>query len=201
MRSLFNPESFLWKPFGFIGDLVMLSLLWLVCSFPVVTLGASCAALYDAVEHVMRRKDESPIPRFFSTFRRELGQGALTTLIALAVGAAFFFAPLLVFSREDAWPYLLAAWALLGFFLLCYLCWLWPTLSRFSMGLGPLLSASLRLALGHILKSAAMAILWGAVLYAGFRFMAPLFVCPALAAFLSTYLIEPVFRQYEENKG
>ena len=94
-------------------------------------------------------------------------RGFLTTLVALAVGAAFFFAPLLVFSREDAWPYLLAAWALLGFFLLCYLCWLWPALSRFSMGLGPLLGASLRLALGHILKSAAMAILWGAALYAG----------------------------------
>ena len=46
MRSLFNPESFLWKPFGYIGDLVVLSLLW-VCSIPVVTLGASSAALYD----------------------------------------------------------------------------------------------------------------------------------------------------------
>jgi len=199
MRSLFNPESFLWKPFGFIGDLVMLSLLWLVCSIPLVTLGASSAALYDATVHALRRRDEMPIPRFLSTFRRELKQGIFTTLVALAAGAVFFFAPLLVFGRQADGRFLLAAWLLLGFFLLCFLCWLWPALSRFTMELGPLLAASLRLALGHILRSAAMALLWGVTLYLGLRFAAPLFVCPALAAFASTYLIEAVFRQYEKE--
>lgn len=201
MRKFFNPESFLWKPFGFIGELVMLSLLWLVCAIPLVTLGASSAALYDATMHTLRRRDEMPIPRFFSTFRRELKQGILTTLVALAAGAVFFFAPLLVFDRQDGWPYVIAAWVLLGFFLLCFLCWLWPVLSRFTMELGPLLGASLRLALGHILRSAAMAVLWGAVLYTGLRFAAPFFICPALAALACTHLIEPVFRKYENTQG
>ena len=86
----------------------------------------------------------------------------------------------------------------LAFFLLCVLCWLWPVQSRFEMGLGALLNTSVRLAFGHILRSAAMAILWGAALYAGLRFAAPFFVCPALAALLSSYLIEPVFRKYEQ---
>jgi len=199
MRSLFNPESFIWKPFGYIAELVILSLLWVVCSIPVVTLGASSAALYDATVHTLRRRDEMPIPRFFSTFRRELKQGIFTTLVVLAVGAVFFFAPLLVFNRQDGWPYILAAWGMLGFFMLCFLCWLWPALSRFTMELGPLLGASLRLALGHILRSAAMAILWGATLYLGLRYAAPLFACPALAALVSTYLIEPVFRKYENE--
>ena len=45
-----------------------------------------------------------------------------------------------------------------------------------------------------------MAILWAAVIYAGLRFILPLFVCPALAALLSSVLIEPVFRQYEQPK-
>jgi len=199
MRSLFNPESFIWKPFGYIAELVILSLLWLVCSIPVVTLGASSAALYDATVHTLRRRDEMPIPRFFATFKRELKQGIFTTLVALAVGAVFFFAPLLVFGKQADGRFLLTAWLLLGFFLLCFLCWLWPALSRFSMELGPLLGASLRLALGHILRSAAMAILWGAALYAGLRYAAPMFVCPALAALVSTYLIEPVFRKYENE--
>ncbi len=199
MRNLFNPESFVWKPFGFIGDLAVLSLLWLVCSIPVVTLGAASAALYDAVVHTLRRKDEMPIPRFFSTLKRDLKQGIITTLAALAVGAAFFFAPRLFFREPENWRVLLAARCFLGFFLLCFLSWLWPVLSRFAMEPGPLLGASLRLALGHILKSAAMAILWGAALYAGLRYAAPFFACQALAALASTYLIEPVFKSYESE--
>ena len=196
-RALFNPESWLWKPLGYLGDLVMLSLLWTVFSVPVVTLGPASAALYDAVVHSIRRKEDTVLVRFFSTFKRELKQGILSTLIVLAAAAVLLGLPLLLL-RARGGAYLLAVMPVPAFFLLCVLCWLWPVQSRFAMGLGALLNTSVRLAFGHILRSAAMAILWGAALYAGLRFAAPFFVCPALAALLSSYLIEPVFRKYEQ---
>lgn len=202
MRNLFNPESLVWKPLGFLGDLVVLSLLWAVCSVPVVTLGPASAALYDAAVHSLRRKEDLPFERFFATFRRELKEGVLSTLvwlgIALALGAALFALLRYVPACAEHWPLVLAAALILGFFLLCVQCWLWPTLSRFTLDLRALHSAALRLALGHILRSAAMAVLWGAALYAGFRWVAPIFVCPGLAALLSTFFIEPVFRRYEQ---
>ena len=197
MRSLFNPENWLWKPLGYLGDLVMLSLLWTVCSVPILTLGPASAALYDSVVHSIRRREDSVIARFFATFRRELKQGVLSSLIVLGTAVVLLGVPLYL-TRTRNVPYLLAALILLAFFLLCVLCWLWPALSRFSMGLTALFSNSLKLALGHILRSAAMALVWGAALFAGLRFVAPLFVCPALAALLCSLLIEPVFRQYEE---
>ena len=197
MRSLFNPENWLWKPLGYLGDLVMLSLLWTVFSVPILTLGPASAALYDAVVHSIRRREDSVIARFFATFRRELKQGVLSSLIVLGTAVVLLGVPLYL-TRTRNVPYLLAALILLAFFLLCVLCWLWPALSRFSMGLTALFSNSLKLALGHILRSAAMALVWGAALFAGLRFVAPLFVCPALAALLCSLLIEPVFRQYEE---
>lgn len=202
MRNLFNPESLVWKPLGFLGDLVVLSLLWVVCSVPVVTLGPASAALYDAAVHSLRRKEDLPFERFFATFRRELKEGVLATLIWLGITAVFvtvFFALLrFVPACAEHWPLMLAAALILGFFLLCIQCWLWPTLSRFTLGLRALHGAALRLAFGHILRSAAMAVLWGAALYAGLRWIAPSFVCPGLAAFLSTWVVEPVFRRYEQ---
>ena len=200
LRSLFNPESWLWKPLGYLGDLVMLSLLWAVFSVPIITLGSASAALYDTAGHSIRRKEDTVIARFLSTFKRELKQGVLSTLLVLGLSALLFFAPLLVFTRQTDWPYLLAVWILLAFFLLCFLCWLWPVMSRFSMGFKALHLNSLKLSFGHILRSAAMAAVWGATLYAGLRFIAPLFVCPALAALLSSVLIEPVFLKYEEQE-
>lgn len=196
MRSAFNPESLIWKPLGVLGDLVMLSLLWTVFTIPIITLGPASAALYDAAVHSIRRKEDSVIARFFSTFRHELKLGILSTLIALAAAGVGLGVPLYLARTQNA-PYLLAVPILLAFFLLCALCWLWPVLSRFTMPLGTLFANGVKLAFGHILRSAAMALVWGAALYAGLRFVAPFFVCPALAALLCSLLIEPVFRRYE----
>ena len=204
MRRLFNPESLLWKPLGFLGELVMLSLLWALCSIPLVTLGPACAALYDTAVHVLRRKEDTPFVRFFSTFRRELKEGILSTLlwaailglIALAFHAVLRFCP--GFAERGALVSLLAV--LIVFFALGVLCWVWPTLSRFTLSLGALQNVSLRLAFGHSLRTAAMSILWGAALYFSLRYISPLFFLPGGAAYLSSYLIEPVFRQYEEQQ-
>lgn len=198
LRSLFNPEGWLWKPLGVLGDLVMLSLLWTVFSVPILTLGPASAALYDTAVHSIRRREDTVVARFLSTFKRELKQGILSALPVLGMSALLFFAPLLVFTRQTDWPYLLAVWYLLAFFLLCFLCWLWPVMSRFTVSFKALHLNSLKLALGHILRSAAMAAVWGLSLYAGLRFIAPLFICPALASLLSSLLIEPVFGKYEE---
>jgi hypothetical protein len=151
--------------------------------------------------HVLRRKEDTPFERFFSTFRRELKEGVLSTLlwagVLLLLGAGFYAALRFVPVFAEHWPLVLACALLLGFFLLGILCWVWPVLSRFTMDLRALHAAAVRLALGHSLRSALMALIWGAALYAGFRWVSPLFVSPGLAALLSSYLIEPVFRQYE----
>lgn len=200
IRALFNPESWLWKPLGYLGDLVMLSLLWTVFSVPIVTLGPASAALYDTAVHSIRRKEDTVVTRFLSTLKRELKQGSLSTLLVLGLSILFFFLPLLIFTRQSDWPVLLVLWYLLAFFLLCFLCWLWPVMSRFTMGFKALHLNSLKLSFGHILSSVAMALVWGLSLYAGLRFIAPLFICPALAALLSSVLIEPVFLKYEEQE-
>ncbi len=198
MKSFFNAENWLWKPLGWLGDLVLLSLLWTVLALPLVTLVPASAALYDAVVHTLGRRDDA-LSRFFRTLRRELKGGALLSLycavLAFALWSLWRFALLPALAGRA----LLAAVSayLLGFFLLCALCWVGPALSRFAMKPAALLAASVRLAFGYILRSAAMALVWGAALYAGVRFTAPFFVCPALAALLSSLLIEPVFRKYE----
>ncbi len=199
MRQLFNPESLIWKPLGYLGDLVTLSLLWIVFSIPLLTLGPASAALYDTAVHCLRRKEDTVLTRFFSTFKRELRQGVLSTLIVLAAFALFFGLVRLAIDPTGSPAYVYALLLLLLLFMLACLCWLWSVQSRFTMGLGSLLANSLKLAFGHILRSAAMAVLWAGVIYAGMRFILSLFVCPALAALLSSVMIEPVFRQYEQS--
>lgn len=198
-RRFFDPEGLVWKPLGFIGDLVMLSLLWFLCSVPLVTLGAATAALYDTAVHVMRRGETAIFARFFGTLRRELKEGILLTLlwagIALGQWLILYGLTRLIPAAQGTAVSLIEM--LLIFLFLAAASWVFPTLSRFTMGVGALSSVCLRLAPGNALRSAALALLNALLIAACLRFILPLMFAPALVAYLSSFLIEPVFERYE----
>ena len=137
MKKFFNPESFLWRPLGTVGELVMLSLLWVVFSMGIVTVGPATAALYDTVVHVMRRRETDLFPRFLQTFRSEFKTGCLSALLWLAPAALLALLWRALAGMEDA-RFGLAANvygpALLFLLILCA-SWVFPLLSRFTFGL------------------------------------------------------------------
>lgn len=68
-----------------IGDFICLSVLWLAFSLPVVTMGASSAALYAAVHHCLRRGEAGIWKHFRDAFRGDFKRTTLAWLIELAV--------------------------------------------------------------------------------------------------------------------
>ena len=83
--SIFNPENKFWQTLDHLADLLILSLLWLLCSLPLVTAGAATTALYDAAAHCLRGPEPMPWKRFVQTFRRELLPASLVTVVWGAV--------------------------------------------------------------------------------------------------------------------
>jgi len=63
-----------------------LNLLWLLCSLPIVTLGASTTALYYASLKIIRDEDAHVGTLFFRSFRENFRQSTVLWLILLAVG-------------------------------------------------------------------------------------------------------------------
>lgn len=198
-RRFFNPETGIWRFFSWVGEIVSLSLVWTLCSIPLVTMGAASTALYDAVAHNMRRKESDMFQRFFGTFRRELKMGCLSTLLwGAVVGLFVFLYRALAASGPDG--QVVTVWSvvfvILLYFVLGILSWLFPILSRFTFGFADLNRIALRIALGNILRSALMALLLGLGIAAfSQNYFFVLFV-PGLASWLSSFLIEPVFEKY-----
>lgn len=202
-KRFFDPEGLLWKPLGFIGDLVAASLLWGLCSIPLVTIGPATTALYDTVVHAMRRKDDALFSRFFATLRRELKTGAITTLLWAAIAALLYglYRLLLLLPPAPMRNTVATLFVVLvPFFLLMILCWVFPTLSRFTFSVAALNAASLRLALGNILRSLLLALITAAGILACALFTSPLIFVPGLTALLWSYLIEPVFLPFEKRE-
>jgi len=198
-RNLLRPDSPLMITMTQITDCIFLSLFWLLCCFPVVTIGASTAALYDAVYHGFRKGEKHPWQRFFSTFKGSWHAGILPTAVWLVV---FFTGCRLLIQLWNAAVYgevsfmVFSGAAFLGVLVLGILSLLFPMLSRFDNPAGLLLKNTLLLGLINLPRTLGLGMLNAAVLLLCIRYIFPLFFLPALGALISTLFIEPVFRPY-----
>ena len=89
MNRLFGMDSPLMVALMKIGDLLCLSVLWLVFSLPIFTIGASSTALYAAVFYCLRRNEAGIWKHFWKAFRENFKRSTLAWLIELAVLAVF----------------------------------------------------------------------------------------------------------------
>ena len=90
MNKLFGMDSPLMGGLMKIGDLLCLSVLWLVFSLPIFTIGASSTAMYAAVYHCLRRNKPGLWKHFWNAFRENFKRSTLAWLIELVVLAIFF---------------------------------------------------------------------------------------------------------------
>lgn len=85
MGRFFSPDGKLFAILDQVTDFAILSLLWLVCCIPVITIGASTTALYTIALRMQRKEEYSLCRDFFRAFRRNFKQGTALTGIFLAV--------------------------------------------------------------------------------------------------------------------
>ncbi len=199
--SLFNPEAPFWRLMSSLVDILALSLLWVFTSLPLVTLGPATAALYDAAARCVRQGKSGALARYFSTFRRELKQGALLSLIFL-IATALLLVPLRFFwlavlADLVGAKLVLAAYAMFLVIPLGAFCWVFPILSRFTLSLFETVKASVQFSIAYLpvtfllVVSAVAAGLFSAL------YWAPMLILPCLAVLFWTLFIERIFAKYD----
>ncbi len=105
--SPFRPDSPLMRALGRTGDLALVNVLFLLCSLPVVTLGASATALYTVTFQMVRGEEKQIAKTFFTAFARNFSQATLLTLIFLVVGAGLYVDLRVMQANPAAFPWLL----------------------------------------------------------------------------------------------
>lgn len=181
-------------------DLIVAGLYWLICSLPVITIGAASTALYYAVVKCVRHERGRLTGVFFSAFRREFRQSTLTWLIyigytaviaadAYAIGAAGLGGVLGILRWVFFMPALLS------------LPWMFAYISRFSNNIKGSFKFVGWLTLKHLGKSvllAAVLVAVGVIVY-----FTPLLLplLPGAVCMLMSLIIEPVFREYTAEQG
>ena len=67
-------------------DIFILNCLWIICSLPIITMGAATTALYYCMLKINRETDSSIIKMFLKSFRSNLRQGCILTVIFIFSG-------------------------------------------------------------------------------------------------------------------
>ena len=202
-NSLFDPENWLWQPFGKVADFLFLSALWIVTSIPLVTIGSSFTALYDCSAHCVKNGDKGMLSRYFRTFRRELLPSTLSFLLwVVIIGGVFSFIRNFTATANSTTFNLILAYAAL--FLLVFVIgiafWVFPLLSRFTFSFADLNLTAFRLAIAHFPRTIALGACTFAIAWICLRLWIPLMIAPGIYGLLSTYILEPVFKKYEDNQ-
>ena len=198
-RNLFRPDSPLMVTMSQITDCIFLSMFWLLGCLPVVTVGASFAAMYDAVYRGFRKGEKNSWQCFLRSYRRNWKDGIVPTVVFLA--ALWGLGALLIRLWNSAvcgtvsWG-VFSAGAFVGMLLLGILSVLFPMLSRFENSAAMLLKNAVLVALANLPRTLCLGALNAVSVFLCARYVLPLFFLPALAALLGTLLIEPMFRPF-----
>ena len=202
-NSLFNSENWIWQPFSWVADFLVLSCLWLICSIPVVTAGAASAAMYDCCARCLKDGERELFSRFFRTFRRELISGIPSLLLWAAIlSGAWLLIRGFTGSAAGTEMNLVFAYGmmvLLGV-LVGIASWVFPLLSRFTFNFAGLNTTALRLSLAHLPRTMLLGVVNVASGWLCITFLFPVMVVPGIAGLISAFILEPVFKTYENRE-
>lgn len=147
---------------SFLGDIVILNLLFLICSIPIFTIGASATACYAGVSRTLQKKETGLVYRaFFQDFKASFRQATACWLIELAaililLGDLWFAVE---YSEPDNVFFIIFA-AIVGAGMLLASLWLYPLIARFRNTLGGHLKNAVLLAFARFPRTILALVIW-----------------------------------------
>ena len=206
MFGLFKYDGFLVQTCNKIVDCICLSVLWLVTSIPIFTVGAATTALYYAVNTGIRYDQGGIWRAYWRSFRRNFRQATgiwlLLAVIYSLLGAScysayilctngllskeMFYIPLILFLPAMAWGNML-----------------FPYLAKFQNTTRMILKNCFGIGLLN-LHIALLQVVFFVLMIVGISMFPIAILCaPGVYMILSCYTLEPVFRKYmsEEDRA
>lgn len=210
MNGLFSSDS----PFNvfmtLVFDIVILSVLWILTSIPLITIGASSSAMYAVMLRRVRNDEGYIVKGFFKAFKdnfRESLPAALLYVLLIAV----LIADLLILRGWQSPMRSLAE----GLYIAVYIIfvaiysYVWPLIARFQNSFGRTMNNAWRIAMARLPKTlllvllntlpTAVAVFLPGVFGATVIFW--ILFGPGLIAWFCSKLINPIFDELEEQSS
>lgn len=195
-KSLFATDGVYARVMNRLWNYMIISLLWLLCCIPIVTIGASCTAAYFAATKVIRGREGKAISEFFHAFRLNLKQGLLFTLIYGIVLAVLLLECYYIYHDSSIALSVLYLFYGMVLVLVASGQYLHAFLSRFTLGKFALFRMAALATFRHLISTILLLLLLAVTAVGIYLMPWGIFIFPGLMFWLKSYIMEPVLRKY-----
>lgn len=195
-KNLFSPDGLYARAMNWLWNILVLSVLWVVCSLPVFTIGAASTAAYYAAAKSIRHKTGRLHCEFFRSFRSNFRQSLLLSLTMLLLIAVLLAECVYLYANPDVPAGVLYLFVGMLLSMCAMSCYLWACLSRYSLSSLRLLRMSLVLTFRHLLTTLGLLALAGICLLGIYWMPWAILLLPGLVMLAATYPMERILRKY-----
>lgn len=195
---MFNQDSTLMTILNKAADMVVLSVLWCLCSLPILTLGASSAALYHTAVKVIRQNRGYAFAAFRDSFKGSLRQTFPFTVLLVLVYLLFGATCYVCWQNPDSIIAGIYVFFSVFSILVCLAAQIhgFALSGRFRLNRRELFTLIVRLTFRHPFKNFLLICIFVFAVELAIYYPPLLFIIPAGSFWLSSFIQEPLFKKY-----
>lgn len=187
-----------------VGNMIVLSILWVLCCLPIITVGPATIALYYASAKTVRREVGYPTTEFFKAMKENFLQGMFISMMNIFL--FLFCYGIYHFSMDlglnNSWGklYYILVWltaiiaALTEFYLVA-------VISRFKVSFSSAVRMSVYFSSKNLKTEIPMILTLVGVIVVIYVFSPALFFLPGFYAFLMTFSVEKSLVEYTKKNA
>lgn len=201
MKQLFDMENPLMRALSVVADLVALNLLTILCSLPILTMGAAVTAMYSASIKLIRGEDSTLMKDYFHALKGSLKRGSAFGILLIVAALLLYFDYLAAKTMIPTLCAVITAMAVMVFTLSLYT---FALLARYENTLFATLKNGAKLAIGYFPKTLGMVVFslgFWLLTFRFFRYGAPILIMFGLSlpCYVSVLLMNGMFTKLEKK--
>ncbi len=132
MNKLFDLNSPIMRLLSRLTDMVFLSILWVICCLPVITIGPATTAMYSVALKWARQDEVKLGSAFFQSFKKNFKQGVVLNIIFMVVGVILVLDYVFMSAMNTtAGNICSGCFFALGIWMLCIMFYTYPLQAQF----------------------------------------------------------------------
>lgn len=199
MGEFFNINNKFFQGFNKVIDCIGLSVLWILCCIPIVTIGAANTAMYYTMNKVIRHGRGYVWGEFWHAFKTNFKQSTFAWLILLLVSAFMGVDCYIMFQYAKAGEKIGVLYIVFVIFIAVIIMWgnyIFPYIARFENDTRAVFKNTIFIALANLPWTLLLFLIYAAACTVVFLILPVMFFMPALYMFFANLILEKVFRKY-----
>lgn len=203
-------DNIVMRALGRICDFILLNILWVICSIPLFTIGASTAALYTVMLKIVKNEEGYIVRGFIGAFKENFKKSTIIWLILAVIGITIGVDLRLVLEMESTMRTVFQTiFTVLGIVWLCVVIYVFPLTARYESTIRNTFKNALLLCVAKLPYTVLMVVITagpviltllnGSTLLAGL----PLWIVVgvSLVAWMNSLLLRKVFEIFHTDEN